>query len=157
VKLFRFAIAFVLLGLSSRAHAQGWIGRLAVAPGGDVDLSMVLRRDYQSSGKFTPFLIGGPNLTIHPACNTQVLAAKVDEFDCERTSFASRLEFTLVAGYGLSRMIGSTTVSVEARASADVRERALGWSIMVGASMPLRRALADSVTCNGRAPCQRRQ
>jgi hypothetical protein len=134
--------------------------------GDDINLPMLLRLDFPPRREFTPFVVAGPSLSFRAGCSLQlVVAGQVSNFGCEEESFLSRTDFGLIAGGGVSRMIGATTLTIEARTNLNLRSVAVpdgsgfghsvGWAIMAGASMPLRRAAADSVTCNGRGPCQR--
>jgi hypothetical protein len=123
----------------------------------DIDVPLLVRADLSRRAGLTPFVLAGPSLTIHASCGMQfMVAGSVSNIDCDKESFLSRLDFAVIAGAGVSKTFGPTTLSAELRANVKLRSqgmpdgsgyaRPLGWAMLFGASVPL------SSTFRGRSP-----
>jgi hypothetical protein len=125
-----------------------------------VEIPVLLQARYRTPLGFTPFVVGGPSFSLRVRCRLQFSGGGLNtDEDCNaRGTSSSLLDVGVAGGGGLAWSFGGTTISLEGRVTAgllrnvlptDVSdERALHWSVLAGASVPLsgRRVLPPGMT-----------
>ena len=109
------------------------------------------------SARLSPFVHLGPDVTVRLSCTLEFEGTGVhtrDDCDVVRGDASQRVDVTMMGGAGLAWMVRGTRFSVEGRANAGLvsdaapvdanRPRSFGWSVLVGASRPLRLRLPPS-------------
>jgi hypothetical protein len=103
------------------------------------------------SARFSPFVHLGPDVTVRLSCRLEFEGGGVqtrDDCDVVRGDASQRVDATLMGGVGLAWMVGATRLTIEGRANAGLvsdaapvdatRPRSFGFSVLFGASRPLR-------------------
>ena len=116
-----------------------------------IELPVLMQAGLRTASGLTPFLAAGPSFAFRVRCRLRFSGGGLesDEGCNERGDPSSALDVGVVTGAGLAWSLGLTTISVEGRMTAGLRRnvlptdvseaRALGWSVMLGASIPMNR------------------
>lgn len=125
-----------------------------------LELPVLVQARLRTPSGFSPFVAAGPSFSFRVRCRLQFSGGglNTDEECNERGERSSLLDVGVAGGGGLAWTFGGTTISVESRVTAgllrnvlptDVSDaRALHWSVLAGASVPLsgRRVLPPVMT-----------
>lgn len=116
-----------------------------------IELPVMLQARLRTSSGLTPFVAAGPSFAFRFRCRLQFSGGGVEsDEDCnERGGRSSSVDVGLAGGAGLAVSFGLTTISIESRVTTgllrnvlptDVSDaRAVGWSVLFGASIPTNR------------------
>jgi len=150
------AVGFLNRKLTSRLSIQPEIYETqrigtSTAGGGDltfnahyVDFPILLRYRLPGVGTLRPFAVVGPHLSFVASCGLSFVAPGIaSNFQCGEA--ANTFDYGVSGGAGLAWGIRSTTVTVEARGSENVRSvvlsskssRGVAYAVLAGASVPL--------------------
>jgi len=124
------------------------ISRLTLAAN-YLELPLLLQYRW-ASARYSPFVHLGPDVTARLSCRLVFEGPGVrtsDACDAVRGDASQRVDVTLMGGAGFAWMVGGTRLTLEGRANAGLvsdapidatRPRSFGFSVLVGASRPLR-------------------
>ncbi|MGH7636567.1 MAG: outer membrane beta-barrel protein [Gemmatimonadaceae bacterium] len=116
-----------------------------------IEVPVLLQAALRTASPVSPFVAAGPTFAYRFRCRLQFSGGGVEtDEDCNaRGEPSSSLDVGVAAGAGLAVSLGLTTISIESRMKAgllrnvlptDVSDaRAVGWSVMLGASIPTSR------------------
>ena len=116
-----------------------------------IEVPVLLLASLRNASGITPFVAAGPTFAYRFRCRLQFSGGGVEtNEDCNaRGEPSSSLDVGVAAGAGLAVSLGLTTISVESRVSAGLRRnvlptdvsdaRSMGWSVLLGASIPTSR------------------
>lgn len=130
-----------------------------------IEVPVLLQAGFRTASGITPFLAAGPSFAYRFRCRLRFSGGGVEtDEDCNaRGEPSSSLDVGVAAGAGLAVSFGPTTISIESRMSAGLRRnvlptdvsaaRAVGWSVLLGASIPTsRRGVGPPVWMPPRMP-----
>lgn len=116
-----------------------------------IEVPVLLQAGLRTASGIMPFVAAGPNFAYRFRCRLQFSGGGVEtDEDCNaRGEPSSSMDVGVAAALGLAVSLGVTTLSVESRMSAGLRSnvlptdvsdaRAVGWSALLGASIPTSR------------------